>query len=503
MVADDALDDGDDKFKRPQVTIATSIMFCHRFYLRQSHHKNDRYIIATACMVLAGKVEETPRKLRDVTMVAYEVRHKRDPASAERIKQKEFYEQEKELVILAERVVLGTLAFDLNVHHPYKYLVSAIKIFKVAQNSLAQVAWNFINDGLLTTLCLQFRPQHIAAGAIFLAAKFLKVKLPSDGERPWWQEFGVTPRQLEDVSNQMLELYEQSKSITASDSVDIGTHDTDDELKIADKDVSQGHLVEKSLYKINYARKCPEDSIPSRQEREYDNSTDQTLNVPIKSEHCSFDAMIGHESVPLKCTDQKSAFLRPVTNWQNKVTSEVIHDSERLASTLASVDTHATREVKRHASEVRNVEHQGNQKPRMQPMDESWDVSFSGNDKSGIAGRQLEMHDLLESKYLERTDLGEERKRKRKSHWNDSLDVGCPSSPRTICDQYSRFNREFHVNTQDTDLSNVTRNNEHAQPKGKTMASKQEKGSNEQWRNSNTNAKFGQNMNKELYHRPA
>lgn len=50
---------------------------------------------------------------------------------------------------------------------------------------------------LRTSLCLQFKPYHIAAGAIFLAAKFLNVKLPSDGERIWWQEFDVTPRQLE------------------------------------------------------------------------------------------------------------------------------------------------------------------------------------------------------------------------------------------------------------------------------------------------------------------
>jgi cyclin T len=63
---------------------------------------------------------------------------------------------------------------------------------------------------LRTSLCLQFKPHHIAAGAIFLAAKFLKVKLPSDGEKVWWQEFDVTPRHLEEISNQILELYEQS-----------------------------------------------------------------------------------------------------------------------------------------------------------------------------------------------------------------------------------------------------------------------------------------------------
>ncbi|KAG7019438.1 Cyclin-T1-5, partial [Cucurbita argyrosperma subsp. argyrosperma] len=199
------------RLKVPQVTIATAIIFCHRFFLRQSHAKNDRRIIATVCMFLAGKVEETPRPLKDVIIVSYEIIHMKNPAAAQRIKQKEVYEQQKELILLGERVVLGTLAFDLNIHHPYKPLVEAIKKFKVAQNALAQVAWNFVNDGLRTSLCLQFKPHHIAAGAIFLAAKFLKVKLPSDGEKVWWQEFDVTPRQLEEVSNQMLELYEQNR----------------------------------------------------------------------------------------------------------------------------------------------------------------------------------------------------------------------------------------------------------------------------------------------------
>ncbi|XP_062202241.1 cyclin-T1-4-like isoform X2 [Phragmites australis] len=199
------------KLKVPQVTIATAMVFCHRFYLRQSHAKNDRRTIATVCMFLAGKVEETPRPLKDVIMVSYEIIHKKDPAAGQRIKQREIYDKQKELILLGERAVLVTLGFDLNIHHAYKPLVEAIRRFNVGKNALPQVAWNFVNDGLRTSLCLQFEPHHIAAGAIFLATKFLKVKLPSDGDKVWWQEFDVTPRQLEEVSNQMLELYEQNR----------------------------------------------------------------------------------------------------------------------------------------------------------------------------------------------------------------------------------------------------------------------------------------------------
>lgn len=202
------------RLKVPQVTIATSIVFCHRFYLRQSHAKNDRRTIATVCMFLAGKVEETPRPLKDVIMVSYELIHKKDPTAGQKIKQREVYDRQKELILLGERVVLATLGFDLNVHHPYKPLVETIKKFKITHNALPQVAWNFVNDGLRTSLCLQFKPHHIAAGALFLAGKFLKVKfLPDDGEKAWYQEFDVTPRQLEEVSNQMLELYEQNRVV--------------------------------------------------------------------------------------------------------------------------------------------------------------------------------------------------------------------------------------------------------------------------------------------------
>ncbi|XP_068637403.1 cyclin-T1-3-like [Aristolochia californica] len=196
--------------KAPQVMIATAIIFCHRFFLRQSHMKNDRWTIATACLFLAGKVEGTPCPLKDVILVSYEIIHKKDPAAVQRIKQKETSEQQKEVILLAERVVLATLGFDLNVQHPYKPLFKAIKKFEVAQNALIKVAWNIINDGLPTSLCLQFEPHHLAAGAIFLAAKWLMVKLPSDGEKVWWQEFDINKQLLEEVSNQMSEQYEQN-----------------------------------------------------------------------------------------------------------------------------------------------------------------------------------------------------------------------------------------------------------------------------------------------------
>ena len=56
---------------RPQLSIATAIVFYHRFYSRQSYDCYDRFRVATTCLFLAGKVEETPKKIKDVVIETY------------------------------------------------------------------------------------------------------------------------------------------------------------------------------------------------------------------------------------------------------------------------------------------------------------------------------------------------------------------------------------------------------------------------------------------------
>ncbi|KAL6196775.1 hypothetical protein ACLB2K_032389 [Fragaria x ananassa] len=300
------------RLKVPQVTIATAIIFCHRFFLRQSHARNDRRTIATVCMFLAGKVEETPRPLKDVILVSYEIIHKKDPAAVQKIKQKvEVYEQQKELILSGERVVLATLGFDLNLLHPYKPLVEAIKKFKVAQNALAQVAWNFVNDGLRTSLCLQFKPHHIAAGAIFLAAKFLKVKLPSDGEKVWWQEFDVTPRQLEEVSNQMLELYEQNRAPASNEVEGSTAKGATHRALLKGTPINEEHATRPGTLKSSSSR-------PASEQSDVDNGdgpprTMQSQNNDYRSTEMK-NAF--HQNVDAECKDNQHT--GPISSHQEK-----------------------------------------------------------------------------------------------------------------------------------------------------------------------------------------
>ena len=47
-------------------TTATGVVFFHRFFMIQSFKQFDRYVVAAACLLLAGKVEETPKKCKDI-----------------------------------------------------------------------------------------------------------------------------------------------------------------------------------------------------------------------------------------------------------------------------------------------------------------------------------------------------------------------------------------------------------------------------------------------------
>lgn len=200
----------------PQLTIATAMMFCHRFYMRQSHAKNDWQTVATVCMFLACKAEETPKFLGELVVVAYKLTHKYDPSASRRIR--EIYDKQKELILIGEKLLLTTIAFDMNIEHPYKSLVTAVKRLGITHsdenNGLVRVAWNFVNDWLRTSLCLQHKPHYIAAGSLFLAAKVKNVKLPTAKGKAWWMEFDVSPKQLEAVIQQMMSLWAQSQTQT-------------------------------------------------------------------------------------------------------------------------------------------------------------------------------------------------------------------------------------------------------------------------------------------------
>ncbi|XP_059162333.1 cyclin-K-like isoform X2 [Physella acuta] len=201
-------------------TCATGVVYFHRFYMFHSFKEFFRYVTAACCLFLAGKVEETPKKCKDIIKIAQALL---SPASFNR-----FGEDPREEVITMERILLKTIKFDLQVDHPYSCMLKFAKLFKGDKEKtqkMAQMAWTFINDSLCTTLCLQWEPEIVAVSLMYLASRLTKFE-PTDwssrssSRAKWWEDFieGMSMELMEDICHQVLDLYSSKQKKIEADS---------------------------------------------------------------------------------------------------------------------------------------------------------------------------------------------------------------------------------------------------------------------------------------------
>eukprot|EP00013_Stygamoeba_regulata_P020884 CAMPEP_0177649410 /NCGR_PEP_ID=MMETSP0447-20121125/11369_1 /TAXON_ID=0 /ORGANISM="Stygamoeba regulata, Strain BSH-02190019" /LENGTH=467 /DNA_ID=CAMNT_0019152161 /DNA_START=276 /DNA_END=1679 /DNA_ORIENTATION=+ len=200
------------KLRLPQLTISTAIVFFHRFFRMHNYEDYDRYLVSLTALFLAGKVEETPKKLQHIIEGTYPHIPKNKGRPPLSVSSPE-YQRLREDVLNCERVLLRTIGFDLTVDHPYCHLLNYVKSLEGSQK-LAQTAWNFVNDSLRTTLCLEYPAQHIACASLYLACRYIKVQLPDgkDGKPPWWAVFDCDLPVIKEISNIILDLYDITPS---------------------------------------------------------------------------------------------------------------------------------------------------------------------------------------------------------------------------------------------------------------------------------------------------
>jgi len=215
--------------KLPRLAVATAMVFFHRFFAKHSFAEHDRFEVAVACILLAAKTEEAPKKLSTIIIECHRLKTGGATATAQgrspppgTITTKpdapldpnsEEYLKLKERILLLERVILHTIAFELSIDHPYKFLVDQIRKLcnpprqieyeptsdsaaasmgtssKQAStkmmNELVQYAMNFANDSMHTCLCLQYSAKQIALACVYMSAKFCRIR-PMEGEGKGW-----------------------------------------------------------------------------------------------------------------------------------------------------------------------------------------------------------------------------------------------------------------------------------------------------------------------------
>ena len=93
----------------------------------QSFKQFDRWVVGAACLLLSGKVEETPKKCKDILKVTRAILNDQQMAG--------FGNNPKEELLTHERVLLQTVKFDLQLEHPYSYLLKFAKELKGEYNN--------------------------------------------------------------------------------------------------------------------------------------------------------------------------------------------------------------------------------------------------------------------------------------------------------------------------------------------------------------------------------
>mmetsp|Transcript_17426 Transcript_17426/g.35561 ORF Transcript_17426/g.35561 Transcript_17426/m.35561 type:complete len:361 (+) Transcript_17426:260-1342(+) len=238
------------KLQYPVVTTATAVFYYHRFYAEQHFQEHDRLQVATACLFLSGKVEDTPKPLKVVITEMYTHRFKKDLSIQKRVMDDATtYNLVKDRVLVVERSLLYTIGFDFNVDQSYVHSVHLRQLTtqyldhrnpegkgdnKRLADYVLQAAFNLINDSQRLTLCLQFPASQIGIACFYLAMKLvlLESRSKNDGKptpllgggRPLYEFFtdilnyvevsprGLTPSQREKyVSERLKERNERFK----------------------------------------------------------------------------------------------------------------------------------------------------------------------------------------------------------------------------------------------------------------------------------------------------
>ncbi|CEF65311.1 Cyclin-K [Strongyloides ratti] len=189
-------------------TLYTASVYLQRFYMFHSFDEYNYMVTALGCLFLAGKVEETPKKIKDIISAAREIYSNALPYNGVSI----------ESVIEFERILLRTMKFDLTVEAPYDPLLEYCKLLKIPkkqQNSVAQTGWGFLNDCTYTHLPLLWEAEIIAIGAIHLSLQMNNIEnVDYEGrtnDEPWWSKVvgNFTLRSLEGICHKFLDHYSE------------------------------------------------------------------------------------------------------------------------------------------------------------------------------------------------------------------------------------------------------------------------------------------------------
>eukprot|EP00536_Pseudo-nitzschia_multiseries_P009340 jgi/Psemu1/258030/estExt_Genewise1Plus.C_2580028 len=198
-------------------TYATACTLFHRFYHSVSLTEHDVWSAAMASTLLATKVEDEPKSLKQIVEEYARIyaRRLRRHICATVLPQHlnkfgPVYKEWHQRITAMESIVLRTLGFTfywISDSHPHRFLLNFCRALELNDAKFMQRAWNYCNDSCRLDLSVRYLPEVIASSAILLAARDFNMSLPVE-PRPWWKVFigneAHKGQELVDVANAIL-----------------------------------------------------------------------------------------------------------------------------------------------------------------------------------------------------------------------------------------------------------------------------------------------------------
>ncbi|KAL0028909.1 hypothetical protein WJX77_004951 [Trebouxia sp. C0004] len=214
----------------PMVTVSAAAILLQRFFGRRSLVHNDKLVVATACLFLAGKVEDTPRSLHRISEHMYEAFCKdfsRVSAATAKARWEDMAYQEnfKAAVLAAERSLLFTLGFNFRIDTPHKCLLHELQgvakslkapIEQACASAAAadlqpshvqQAAYDVCNESLRCDVVMTHTPLEIAIASMYFSLKYHNISHLMPGGMQWYSQWSVTEDRIKGVVHAQLQMY--------------------------------------------------------------------------------------------------------------------------------------------------------------------------------------------------------------------------------------------------------------------------------------------------------
>ncbi|KAJ4488450.1 cyclin-like protein [Lentinula aciculospora] len=209
--------------KQKQVAVATAQILFQRFWYVSSMKMFGIGDVGMGSLYLASKLEECPLRTRDLINVydllqqraAHSITSKVVGSSSEfkyapmSYFGNTFYDI-KDAIVVHEMQLLKRLGFNVQVVLPYGTLINYLRLLGLmAQEDACTRAWGYLNDALQTPVYTLYQVPTIVCAAIYLAARHLRIALPSQSPHCWWELFDADWEDLWSVCGYIMRLYRE------------------------------------------------------------------------------------------------------------------------------------------------------------------------------------------------------------------------------------------------------------------------------------------------------